>query len=125
MRTPDNQIICIPNGGLANSPIVNINTEPTRRVDFVFGIGYGDDIDKVRNILKGLLDSDTRVFKDPAYLVVVSELTDSSVNFIVRAWVKTEDYWGIHFDMIENIKKNFDQEIYQFHFLKEITTFTK
>ena len=110
LRTPDNQIICIPNGGLANSPIVNINTEPTRRVDFVFEIGYGDDIDRARNTLKGLQDSETRILRDPAYVEVVSELADNSVNFIVRAWVKTGNYCSINFDMIENVKKSFDQE---------------
>jgi small conductance mechanosensitive channel len=110
LRTPDNQIICIPNGGLANSPITNINQESTRRVDLVFGIGYTDDIDKARSILSDLLSNDSRVLKDPAYVIVVGELADSSVNFIVRAWVNTENYWGVHFDMTENVKKKFDQE---------------
>lgn len=110
LRTPDNQIISIPNGGLANSPITNINQEATRRVDFVFGIGYEDDIDKARSILENLLNSDSRVLKDPKYVIVVGELADSSVNFVVRAWVETQNYWGVHFDMIENVKKKFDQE---------------
>jgi len=76
LRTPDNQIICIPNGGLANSPITNINIESTRRVDFVFGIGYDDDIDQARTILTNLLDSDSRVLKDPAYAIMVGELCE-------------------------------------------------
>lgn len=110
LRTPDNQIICIPNGGLANSAIVNVNQESTRRVDFVFGIGYNDDIDKAKNILENLIKADSRILKDPAHVILVGELADSSVNLIVRTWVNTSDYWGVFHDLTENVKKTFDKE---------------
>lgn len=110
LRTPDNQIICLPNGGLANSAIVNVNKESTRRVDFTFGIGYDDDIDKAKATIKSLIDADSRVLKDPAYVILVGELADSSVNLTVRTWTKTEDYWGVFHDLTENVKKKFDEE---------------
>lgn len=110
LTTGDNRRVIIPNGALSNGSLINIGAEPTRRVDFVFGIGYGDDIDKAKAILKRLADADSRVLKDPEKLIVVSALADSSVNFTVRLWAKTEDYWGVYFDMIENVKKAFDAE---------------
>ena len=110
LKTADNRIVIIPNGALSNGSMVNINQESTRRVDFVFGIGYEDDIDKAKTILNTLADNDPRVLKDPAKLVVLSELADSSVNFTVRLWVNTADYWGVYFDMQEAVKKSFDQQ---------------
>ncbi|MFC2175536.1 mechanosensitive ion channel family protein [Bacteroidota bacterium] len=110
LKTPDNKTIIIPNGGLSTGSMVNYSTEPRRRVDWTIGIGYGDDVDKARNVLKGMLDADTRILKDPAAVIVVSELGDSSVNFAVRAWVEAADYWGVYFDMNENVYKNFDKE---------------
>ena len=108
LRTPDNQIICIPNGGLANSAIVNINQEDTRRVDFTFGIGYGDSIAEAKQVLTNIVNSESRILKDPAYQIVVGELADSSVNFYVRTWVNTPDYWGVFFDITEKVKTEFD-----------------
>lgn len=108
LKTGDNQVICIPNGGLANSSIVNVNHEPTRRVDFVFGIGYGDDIDKAKAILDSIITSDSRVLKEPVHQIMVSELADSSVNITVRAWVNTPDYWKVFFETTEKVKKEFD-----------------
>jgi len=110
LKTPDNKTIIIPNGPVANGSIVNYSTEATRRVDMVFGIGYGDDIDKARYVIKGLIEADSRVHKDPAPLIVVGALADSSVNFTVRVWVNSADYWGVFFDMHENVKKTFDRE---------------
>jgi small conductance mechanosensitive channel len=110
LNTPDNKIIIIPNGGLSTSSLVNYSKEPTRRVDWTFGIGYGDDTDKAKTVLKGLLESDTRILKDPEMFIAVSELADSSVNFVVRAWVNAEDYWGVFFDMNEKVYKTFDKE---------------
>ena len=110
LKTADNRIVIIPNGSLSNGSMVNINQESTRRVDFVFGIGYEDDIDKAKSILNTLADNDSRVLKDPAKVIVLSELADSSVNFTVRLWAKTEDYWGVYFDMQEAVKKSFDQQ---------------
>jgi small conductance mechanosensitive channel len=110
LKTGDNRIVIVPNGSLSNNSLVNINQEPTRRVDLAFGIGYGDDIDKAKSILTTLAENDSRVLKDPAPLVVLAELADSSVNFTVRLWVNTADYWGVYFDMHEAVKKSFDSQ---------------
>ena len=110
LKTPDNKTVIIPNGALSNGSMVNFSTEPRRRVDMDFGIGYNDDINKAKDVLKSMVDSDTRVLKDPAPQIVVGELADSSVNFKVRAWCEASDYWGIYFDMQEKVKQNFDKE---------------
>lgn len=110
LLTADNRMVVIPNASLSNGAMVNINHEPTRRVDFVFGVGYGDDIDKVKRIIDSVTDADSRVLKDPAKLIVLSELADSSVNFTVRLWVNTADYWGVYFGVQEAMKKAFDKE---------------
>lgn len=109
LKTPDNKTIILPNGPLASSPITNYTLEKTRRVDFTFGIGYGDDIKKARDVIKSIIESDDRIMKDPAYMIAVGALADSSVNFTVRVWTKTEDYWAVHFDMIEQVKLKFDE----------------
>ncbi|KZY86423.1 mechanosensitive ion channel protein MscS, partial [Oleiphilus sp. HI0072] len=108
LKTGDNRVVIIPNGSLSSSSMVNINKETTRRVDLSFGIGYGDDIDQAKSLLKSLASHDARVLKDPAPVFVVAELADSSVNFTVRLWVNTSDYWGVFFDMQEGVKKAFD-----------------
>jgi len=108
--TPDNKVISIPNSTLTGGNITNYSAKDTRRVDMVFGIGYSDDIDKAKNVIKSVLDNDSRVLTDPAPQIVVSELADSSVNFNVRPWVKTSDYWGVFFEVTEQIKKQFDAQ---------------
>lgn len=110
LKTPDNKTIIIPNAKLTGDNITNFNVKGTRRVDFVFGIGYGDDIDKARGIIKAIIDQDERVMKEPEPAIVVSELGDSSVNFTVRAWTAVGDYWSFYFDTIENVKKQFDAQ---------------
>lgn len=110
LKTPDNKTIIQPNGSLATGSMVNFSTEPTRRVDFTFGIGYSDDIDATKVVLQRLIDADTRILKNPAPFIAVSELADSSVNFAVRVWANSGDYWGIFFDMTEAVKKEFDKE---------------
>lgn len=90
--------------------MINYSTEPRRRVDFVFGIGYGDDVDSAKKVLKQLVDKDARILKDPEPFIAVSELGDSSVNLVVRVWAKASDYWGIHFDMHEKVYKAFPEE---------------
>jgi small conductance mechanosensitive channel len=110
MKTPDNKRIIIPNGGLSTSSMTNFSTEPQRRVDWTVGIGYGDDVDLAKQVIKQLCDADTRILKDPEVFIAVSELADSSVNFAVRAWVNAADYWGVFFDMNENIYKTFPKE---------------
>jgi small conductance mechanosensitive channel len=110
LKTPDNKTIIIPNGPLSTGPMTNFSAEPQRRVDFTFGIGYGDDIDKAKSVIKSLIDADERILKDPEPFIAVSELADSSVNFAVRVWVEAANYWGVFFDMTENVKKSFDKE---------------
>jgi len=110
IKTGDNKRIIVPNGAISNGIITNFSAEDTRRVDFVFGIGYDDDIAKAKSVLERLFSSDERVFADPAPLIVVSELADSSVNITVRAWANASDYWGLYFGMTELVKITFDQE---------------
>ena len=108
--TPDNQKIIVPNGAITSGSITNINANDTRRVDLVVGIGYDDDIKKAKEILNRIIESDERVLIEKGITVAVSELADSSVNFVVRAWVNTPDYWAVKFDLTENIKITFDNE---------------
>ncbi|RKX29675.1 MAG: mechanosensitive ion channel family protein [Candidatus Zixiibacteriota bacterium] len=110
MKTVDNKEIIIPNSNITGSNIVNYSAKVTRRVDLVFGIGYDDDLRKAKSILERLLSEDERILKDPVPVVAVSELADSSVNFIVRPWVKTEDYWVVYWDLMEKVKLTFDAE---------------
>ncbi len=110
MRTGDNKAIIIPNSGITSGNITNYSAKDTRRVDMVFGIGYGDDIKKAKDILMELITDDERILKDPEPLVAVSELADSSVNFVVRPWVNSADYWGVKFDYTEAVKLRFDKE---------------
>lgn len=110
LKTPDNKTIIIPNGGLSTSSMTNFSTEPTRRVDFTFGIGYSDDIDKAKTVLMSVIKEDSRIHPEPAPFIAVSELADSSVNFAVRVWADAADYWGIFFDTTEKVKKAFDKE---------------
>jgi len=111
LKTLDNKTIIIPNGGLANGSMTNYSTEEKRRVDWTFGIGYGDKTDDAKTVLLDLMKEDSRILSDPAEpFVAVSELGDSSVNFAVRAWVKSEDYWGVFFDMNEKVYNTFDKK---------------
>jgi small conductance mechanosensitive channel len=108
--TPDNKTIIVPNAKMTGDNITNYSVKGTRRVDFVFGIGYGDDIDHARQVIEGIISQDERVLKDPAPMVAVSELADSSVNFTVRAWTNGGDYWPFYYDTTEKVKKQFDAE---------------
>ncbi|WP_304232442.1 mechanosensitive ion channel family protein [Jiulongibacter sediminis] len=110
LKTPDNVTIVIPNGELSNSSLKNYSQEERRRVDWTVGIGYGDDANKAMAIMKNLCDQDERILKDPEIFIALSELADSSVNFVVRAWVNSSDYWGVFFDMNKKIYETFDQE---------------
>ena len=110
MLTPDNKTIIIPNGGMATGSMTNYSTEPQRRVDMTFGIGYGDNAAKAKEVLKGLIVADERILKDPEPFIALSELGDSSVNFVVRAWVESTDYWGVYFDMQEKVYNTFAKE---------------
>jgi small conductance mechanosensitive channel len=110
MRTGDNREIIIPNGEIFGGTITNYSKRTTRRVDMVFGIGYDDDIKKAKEILSRILNEDERVLDDPAPQVAVAELADSSVNFNVRPWCKTADYWDVYSDIHEKVKITFDAE---------------
>ena len=110
LLTPDNKVIYVPNSKLFGDVITNYSEREIRRVDMVFGISYTDDIDKAKKIISDVLGSHPKVLKDPEPMIVVSELADSSVNFAVRPWVKTEDYWTVFFEITETIKKRFDAE---------------
>ena len=110
LKTGDNKQIIVPNAQIMGSIITNYSANDTRRVDLVIGIGYDDDIDKARDTLQALVDADDRILKDPSCLIAVSELADSSVNFVVRPWVKSVDYSAVNFALTEAIKKRFDKE---------------
>ena len=116
LKTGDNKQVIVPNSQIMGSIITNYSANDTRRVDMVVGVSYDDDLDKVRKTLEELVAADDRILDDPACTIAVSELADSSVNFVVRPWVKTADYWGVMFDMTEAMKKRFDQEGISFPF---------
>ncbi len=110
MRTGDNREIIIPNGEIYGGTITNNSRRDTRRVDMVFGIGYDDDLLLAKEILNRILSEDERILADPAPTVAVGALADSSVNFNVRPWCKTSDYWGVYGDIHEKVKLTFDAE---------------
>ncbi|MEC7702594.1 MAG: mechanosensitive ion channel domain-containing protein [Pseudomonadota bacterium] len=109
-RTPDNRQIIVPNNAVTSDNITNISAKPERRVDLVIGVGYDDDLKKVKDVLSKIVSADERVLKDKDVVIAVSELADSSVNLVVRPWVKTEDYWPVYWDLTEQIKVTFDKE---------------
>ena len=108
LKTADNKTVIVPNAKLTEDNIVNWTVKGTRRVDMVFGIGYEDDIDKARGLIADIIAQDKRILPDPKPQIAVSELADSSVNFVVRPWTNVEDYWGVYFDLTEKVKKAFD-----------------
>ena len=108
--TLDNQRVIIPNGLLSNGCVKNVFVEKTRRVDMTFGISYDDDVKKAKAVLQKVMDADERVLKDPTVDIFVSAHADSSVNFLVRPWVKSEDYWPVYFATHEAVKIAFDEE---------------
>lgn len=110
LKTPDNREITVPNGAVYANVITNFSARDTRRVDMVFGIGYGDDLKKAKAILQEIVDEDSRVLAEPEPIIAVSELADSSVNFIVRPWVKSADYWNVLWETTEKVKLRFDAE---------------
>ena len=110
LKTGDNKLIIIPNAKLSGDNITNYSAQETRRVDMTVGVAYDADLSVVRDVLNDIINKEDRVLKDPAPLVAVAELADNSVNFVVRVWTKTGDYWGVKFDMTETIKNRFDAE---------------
>lgn len=110
LKTPDNKSIFVPNGNLAGNNLTNFTRNDRRRMDLVVGVGYGEDVRKVREVLQGIISEDDRILKDPAPVVAVLELADSSVNFAMRPWVPTSEYWNIYWDLMEKIKLRLDEE---------------
>lgn len=110
LKTVDNKTIYLPNGAVAGANITNFTEEDTRRLDKVFGIGYGDDFDKAKGIIMDIIKADKRIMNDPEPFARVGNLGDSSVDITVRVWVKTAEYWNVNFDMIEKVKKEFDAQ---------------
>ncbi|RLD42093.1 MAG: mechanosensitive ion channel family protein [Bacteroidetes bacterium] len=109
LKTPDNKTVIIPNGGLSTGALTNFSTEPTRRVDWSFGIAYGDDYDVAKSMVLKLIKADKRIMTNPEPFIALGEMADSSVNITVRVWVNAADYWGVHFDMNELFYKNTDK----------------
>jgi small conductance mechanosensitive channel len=110
LNTPDNKVIIIPNGGLATGSLTNFSKKETRRVDWTFGIAYGDSYQKAREVLNGLIEADERILKDPAPFIALSNLNDSSFDIVVRTWVNAADYWDVFFDMNEKVYETFAKE---------------
>lgn len=104
LTTGDNKTIIIPNGAISNNPITNFSTQLTRRVDIVFGISYDDDLRVGKEVLTKLIEADERIHSEPAPLVVISSLGDSSVNITTRSWVDSANYWPVYFDLMEKGK---------------------
>lgn len=109
MTTPDNKEVIVPNGAIIGNNITNFSARATRRVDMVFGISYDDDLLKAKQLLQEIIDADPRVLKDPAPVIALGTLNDSSVDFLVRPWAKSEDYWSLLWDTTEKVKLKFDE----------------
>lgn len=114
--TPDNKIIYVPNGSLSSGSVTNYSLSQLRRVDWTVGVEYGTEIEKVRQTVLDLIKKDSRILTDPAPFIALSALADSSVNITIRVWVKNEDYWGVFFDMNQNIYEVFNREGISFPF---------
>ncbi|UUM30293.1 small-conductance mechanosensitive channel MscS [Vibrio japonicus] len=108
LKTPDNKMVVVPNSGVIGGPITNYSRHATRRVDLVIGVSYKADLKKTKQVLRETLEKDSRILKNPDMTIGVHTLADSSVNFVVRPWVKTEDYWGVYFDSMLAIKEALD-----------------
>ena len=110
MTTADNKEIIVPNGAIYSGTITNFSAKETRRVDMVVGIGYDADLLKAKQVLQEMVEADPRILQEPAPTIAVAELADSSVNFVVRPWVQSADFWGVKFDFTEAVKLRFDKE---------------
>ena len=116
LTTADNKTVLIPNGPLATGSLINFSSQDRRRVDWVFGIAYGDDVDKAYEVLKRLIAEDERILGDPEPFMALHALADSSVNIVVRVWVNSPDYWGVYFRLNEAVYKTFEREGLNFPF---------
>ncbi|MEZ8825643.1 small-conductance mechanosensitive channel MscS [Vibrio amylolyticus] len=109
LTTPDNKMVVVPNGAVIGSPITNYSRHDTRRIDFVIGVSYNADLRETEKVIRETLEADSRILKDPGIQVGVSALADSSVNFVVRPWCKTSEYWDVYFDSLKAIKIALDE----------------
>lgn len=116
MRTGDNKQVIVPNGGIISDNIINYSAKPTRRIDLIIGCGYSDDLRAVKAFLEEAVRSDDRILPEPEPVVAVCELGDNSVNFVVRPWVRTSDYWAVLWDLTEQVKLGFDERGFNFPF---------
>lgn len=110
LKTPDYKVIIIPNGGVLGGNITNYSAEATRRIEWIIGVSYTDNLKKVREVLQSIIAADERIHKDPEPQIVFAEMADSNVNFKLRVWANTSDYWGVYFDITETVKTRFDDE---------------
>lgn len=116
LKTVDNKMIFIPNGSLSSGVVINFSKQPTRRVDWTFGVEYGSDYTRVKTVIEQVLAKDSRILADPAPFIAMSALADSSVNLTVRVWVKSEDFWNVFFDINQEIYATFNREGINFPF---------
>ena len=110
LTTVDNKVIYVPNGALSSNAITNYSKQEMRRVEWVFGVEYGEDFEKVKAVLQRIIDADPRILKDPAPMIALGALSASSVDIKVRAWAKTADYWDVYFDMNKIVYDTFNKE---------------
>ena len=116
LTTSDNKVVFVPNGSMSNAVVTNYNRKETRRLQFTFGVEYGTDFEFAKSALLEIINKDSRILKDPAPFIAVSELADSSVNIIVRVWVNSDDYWNVNFDMNKNVYATFNEKGISFPF---------
>lgn len=116
LNTPDNKIIYVPNGSLSSSAVINYSYQTMRRVEWTFGVEYGTEYEKVKREVEGVLSKDSRILSEPAPQIALNQLADSSVNFIVRVWVKSPDYWDVFFDINKNVYQTFNEAGINFPF---------
>ena len=116
LTTSDNKVVFVPNGSMSNAVVTNYNRKETRRLQFTFGVEYGTDFEFAKSVLLEIINKDSRILKDPEPFIAVSELADSSVNFIMRVWVNSDDYWNVNFDMNKNVYATFNERGISFPF---------
>lgn len=116
LATPDNKTVYIPNGSLSSGTVTNFSRQSTRRVDWTFGVDYGEDYTRVRQVVESVLARDSRILADPAPFIALSALADSSVNIVVRAWVESADYWDVYFDINRAVYETFNAQGINFPF---------
>ena len=110
LSTPDNKVIYIPNGSLSSGVVINYSDQVTRRIEWIFGVEYGEDYDKVAAVINNILDADKRILTDPSPLVAMHALSASSVNVVVRVWVKSQDYWNVYFEINKTVYATFNEQ---------------